>query len=116
MTVFDQRGQQVTYQYNMNGQINFNNVHDSVDIVKELQKLQNEVAKARKSAVLSESIAVKVHTNLENAIDESSRPHPDKISIIEYLDASKKLLSGITALAGLIGGISEAIEIVRKIF
>ena len=46
MTVFDQRGQQVTYQYNAAGDINFGAVQNKADVVGELKNLQAELAGA----------------------------------------------------------------------
>jgi hypothetical protein len=57
MAIFDQRGQQVTYQYNAAGDINVGAVQNRMDLVGELGKLQRELTQARQAGVLDEGVA-----------------------------------------------------------
>ncbi len=116
MSVFDQRNQKVNYQYNVNGVINFGNVQNRIDVVEELRKLQDEVTKAAESGALDAEISTDVEANIKKAIIQSQKPEPDKKAITHYLEEAKTLLSNIALVAGLVKGISEAIEIVRKFF
>ena len=116
MSIFDQRNQKVNYQYNVNGVINFGNVQNRIDVVEELRKLQDEVAKATESGALDAEISTDVEANIKKAIIQSQKPEPDKKTITNYLEQAKTLLSNIALVAGLVKGISEAIEIVRKFF
>ena len=54
MAIFDQRGQQVTYQYNAAGDINFGAVQNRMDLVGELGKLQREMTQAKQAGVFDE--------------------------------------------------------------
>jgi hypothetical protein len=48
MPIFDQRGQQVTYQYNAAGTINIGAVQDRAELSGELRKLQGKVDQAER--------------------------------------------------------------------
>ncbi|MDM8543494.1 hypothetical protein QUF90_20660 [Desulfococcaceae bacterium HSG9] len=116
MSVFNQSNQKVNYQYNANGAINFGNVQNTVDIVKELKKLQDEVVNAADSGALDEEISADVEANIKKAISQSKKSEPDKKIIVGYLNEAKTLLSNIALVAGLVKGISGAIKVVRQIF
>ena len=116
MPVFDQRYQQVNYQYNVNGMINFDNVQSRVDVVGELKKLQSEVAKATESGALDGEVSTDIKAKIEKAIIQAQKPEPNKKTIMDYLKEARSLLTDIVVVAGLAEGISEAIEIVRKFF
>lgn len=116
MSVFDQRGQQVIYQYNVNGVINFGNVQNGNDLVGELEKLQAEVAKANTAQALPEEKSIDVEANIKKAVLQAQKPTPDKSIVIKYLDEARKLIIDVAAVAGLVKGISQAIETVSKVF
>jgi len=116
MSTFDQRGQNVVYQYNAAGNIKFGSVENKFDVVTELHKLQEEVSKAAVSGALDEETAIDVESHIKKAIAQTKKPEPDKKSIIDYLTASKSLLEGLTSASGLITGLTQAIETVSKFF
>jgi hypothetical protein len=116
MSVFDQRGQKVNYQYNVNGVINFGNVQNKMEVVSELEKLQTEVTKAAESGDLDQEISADVEAKLKKAVIQAQKPETDKKTILDYLGEAKSLLVNIASVAGLVKGISEAIETVRKFF
>ncbi|MCL1470189.1 hypothetical protein [Argonema antarcticum] len=116
MPVFDQSGQQVDYQYNAAGNINFGSVQSKVDVISEIQKIQEEVRKAVQSGALDEEIAIDVESNLKKATVQSQKPNPDKKTIQDYLEQAKKLLAGIASAAGLVTGLSEAAKAVGMLF
>ncbi|MBI2332645.1 MAG: hypothetical protein HYU84_10890 [Chloroflexi bacterium] len=43
MATFDQRKQKVNTQYNIAGNVNFSNVDNGIEFVRELQKLRDEI-------------------------------------------------------------------------
>lgn len=51
MAVFDQRGQQVNYQYNAAGDINLDFVQNQTQLVEELGKLKAELSKAAEAYI-----------------------------------------------------------------
>lgn len=105
MAVFDQRGQQVTYQYNAAGNINFGAVQNSYDLAAELEKLEEELAKAREGQAIDKLTAAKASTPLLEAAEEAKKPEPNKTTLLDYLKSAKTCLEGIAA----VGGITEAI-------
>ena len=68
MAIFDQRGQQVTYQYNAAGDINFGAVQNRMDLVGELGKLQREMTPAMQSGVFDEGVATDAEYQLTKAV------------------------------------------------
>ncbi len=60
MTAFDQRGQNVNYQYNAASNINFGAVQNREMLVVELQELKVEIEKATDSGVIGKELATDV--------------------------------------------------------
>jgi hypothetical protein len=119
-TIFDQRGQQVNYQYNAAGDINFADVQNRRDVVEQLEKLQAEIKKAVAGNVLDEETATDVEYKLTKAVQQAKKPEPDKKFIMDYLSEAKELIAGITTGATTVGGLvsafNQAIELVLKLF
>lgn len=116
MSIFDQRHQKVNYQYNVNGTINFGSAHNRVDVIDEIKKLQSEVSKAVEGGALDSEKSIDIDTAINKAIIQAQKPEPSKKSIIDFLNVAKDLLGNAVAVAGLVKGVSEAIEVVRKLF
>lgn len=114
--VFDQRNQKVTHQYNVDGVINFGRVQNVGDIVGQLKNIQTEVVNATKTGALDEEIAADIDANIEKAIIQSQKPEPDKNKIINYLTEAKNILANVALVAGLVKSVTEAIEIVKRLF
>jgi hypothetical protein len=51
MAIFDQRGQQVNYQYNAAGDINLGSVQNQAQLIEELSKLKSELSEAAEAQV-----------------------------------------------------------------
>lgn len=113
---FDQRGQQVNYQYNAAGNINFGSIDNKIDVATELQKLLAEVDKAAQAGVLSDEVAIDVEAKLKKAIAQAQKPEPSKKTTLGYLNDAKTLMEGITSAAGLVTALTQAIDLVRKLF
>jgi hypothetical protein len=116
MTIFDQRGQIVNYQYNVNGEINFASVQNRFEVVDELKKLQAEIISAGEAGALQAETSVDLEALLKKAIIQAQKPEPEKKSILSYLDNAKLLIEGAVDTAGLLTGISDAIEAVKGYF
>jgi YD repeat-containing protein len=115
MSTFDQRGQQVQYQYNAAGNINFAHVQDQRELVVELEKLQTEVEKASQAGVIDQSVAVDVEYQLKKALQEVKKPAPDKKGVLQRVQDATTLIGGVAAASGLIKGFAEAAEAIQKI-
>ncbi len=116
MTVFDQRGQQVTYQSNAAGDINFGAVQNKAAVVGELQKLQAELAQAIEAGVFDEDTATDTEYQLTKAVQQAKKPEPDKKTVLDHLNEAKALITGVAAAAGMVGALVQAADMVQKLF
>jgi hypothetical protein len=116
MSVFDQRGQHVNYQYNINNSINLDTVRSKEDLVVELQKIKTEIALAGDSNAIESEAVTEAQYQLQKAIDQSTKPVPDKKAVIEYLSTAKDVVKGFVAASGLVTGIAKAIDIIQSLF
>ena len=116
MTVFDQRGQHVTYQYNAAGDINFGAVQNKMELVTQLEALQTELAKAiQQGAIDDEEVATDTEYQLTKAVQQAKKPEPDKKKLLDHLKEAEGLLKGIAAAAGLVGALVKAADLVSKL-
>lgn len=117
MTVFDQRGQHVTYQYNAAGDINFGAVQNRMDLLAQLEALQTELDRAVAQGVFEdEEVAVETEAALKKALIQAKKPEPDKKKLIDRLQEARALLEGVAAAAGLVGALASAASLVQKLF
>jgi hypothetical protein len=116
MAVFDQRGQQVTYQYNAAGDINFGAVQNRLDLVGELGKLQRELTQARQAGVFDEGVGTDAEYQLTKAVQEAKKPAPDKQMLLGHLGGAKTLVEDVAAAGGLVTALTRAMELVQQFF
>jgi len=116
MPVFDQRNQQVTYQYNAAGDINFGAVQNKAEVVGELEKLQAELTKAIEAGVFDEETAIDAEYKVTKAVQQANKPEPDKKTVLDHLQEAKALIGGVAAAAGLVTALTQAAEMVQKFF
>jgi len=116
MATFDQRGQQVTYQYNAAGDINFGVVQNRMDLVSELGKLQQEMTKAKQAGLFDEGVATDAEYQLTKAVQEAKKPAPDKQTLLGHLGGAKTLVEGVAAAGGLVTALTKAAELVQRFF
>jgi len=79
VATFDQRGQQVTYQYNAAGNINIGAVESAAEFERELGKLRDEVDKAGASGALKKDVALDAKYQLDKAAQQTVKPSPDSL-------------------------------------
>jgi hypothetical protein len=116
MSIFDQRGQHVNYQYNSAGDINFLNVRNDIDFAQELQKLRQELMVATKAHILDNSASNNVDAKIRQAVEESEKETPNKKTIIDNLMDAKAVIEGLAAATGLVTALSQAIEVASRLF
>jgi len=116
MSVFDQRGQIVTYQYNSAGNINFDSVQNRVDLVGELEKLKAEIYKAGDAQVIEAEIVTDAQYQIQKAVDQAKKPEASQHSILGHLGKAKDVMKGIVDAGGLVTGIMKAIELAQNLF
>ncbi|MCK4826005.1 hypothetical protein KA005_60210 [bacterium] len=115
-SIFDQRGQNVKYQYNAAGNINFGAVHNAADFISQLDLLKQEVAKAHDEQLINELTESKTKTQFLEAIEEAKKPNPDKNSLLSYLEQAKDCLRGVAEIRGIVEAVTKACEWVNNNF
>jgi hypothetical protein len=116
MTIFDQRGQTVTYQYNVQGTINFGAVQTPQDLAAELRNLQAEMQQAIAAGAVQGETATDAKYQLDKAVHETEKPQPDKKKLADYLGQAKVTIEGIAAVGGLVAALAKAAELAEKLF
>lgn len=116
VSVFDQRGQQVVYQYNAAGNINIEAVQNKNDLVEELDKLRLEVERAKEAETIDQDVAVEAEYHILQASKEAGKENPDKGSFSKHIGKAKALLGDAAAAAGLVTALLKAVEVADKIF
>ena len=116
MAQFDQRRQKVHTQYNVGRDLNFGLVQNSIDLVAALEKLKEEVIKARQNGLLDNKQSAAVESHIAKAAQQAEEPKPDKKTIVDHLTTAKALIEGLAATGGLVTAIVAAIEAVQKVF
>jgi len=110
MSIFDQRGQTVTYQYN------FGAVGDVAGLLAELKKLQAGLYQAVEQNAVTGEPAVEARYSLDKAILEAEKPAPDKKKVGDYLASARTAIEGVAAASGLVIALTKAAELVGTLF
>src|SRR5258707_5974276 len=116
MTVFDQRNQNVNYQYNAAGDISFESVHNRVELVAELEKLKTELSNAASAGAIDGEIVTDAEYQITKAIQQAQKPQPDKKTIVDHLNSAKKFIDGVVVAGGMVAGLVKAIALVHQLF
>lgn len=109
-SIFDQRAQQVNYQYNAAGNINFGTVQNISDLVSQLDLLKQELINAREAKAINELTESKAKIPLLEAIEEAKKPEPNKKSLLAYLRQAKDCMQDIGAISGIVETVTNAYE------
>ena len=119
MTIFDQRHQTVTYQYNIAGDIDLDAVQSKAELIEQLEKLQAELAKATQQGAFDEQ-GIEARSQIEKAVMQAKKPEPDKNKILGYLNQAKDVIVGVAATVGSVTGLAmsveKAIEVAQRLF
>lgn len=115
VTVFDQRGQNVQYQFNAAGDINFREVSSVSELSTQLEKLRAEIKTAKTANELPDEGAVEAEYHILQAKKEVEVKEPNEGNILRHLGKAKDLLSDLGAAAGLIQALAQAAEVVSRL-
>jgi hypothetical protein len=116
MSVFDQRGQQVNYQYNAAGNININAAQNKNELADEIEKLKEEIERAKESKAIDPDVAVEAEYHLIQAAKEARKERPKKGVFLQYIEKAKGLLEGLPKVTELVTALYKAAEVASKIF
>jgi hypothetical protein len=115
MTIFDQRYQKVTYQYNY-ANADLDKVETAPALLEELKKLRTELQQAIERQAVTGEPAVDAKYNLDKAVIEAEKPTLDKKKLADYLDTAKTAITGIAAVGGLVAALTKAVELIGTLF
>ena len=120
MTVFDQRGQHVKYQYNIAGAIDLEAVGSKAELIEQLEKLQAELARATQEGALDVDQGFNAEAEVKKAAAVAQMPEPDKGKILGYLNQAKDIVTEVTttvtATTGLALALQKAVELAQTLF
>ena len=115
MAIFDQRGQQVSYQYNAAGDVNVSAVQHRIEIVHALEKLKTELVNATQAQIIDPEVATDAEYQLTKAIQHAVKPEPNKKTLLDHINQAKALIEGITAASGMVTTLIQAAQLVQRI-
>lgn len=118
MSMFDQRGQQVNYQYNAAGDINIHQVQDRNDLIKEIEKLRQEIGRAKDGNAIPSDTATEADYHILQAKKEVQKATPNEHSFQNHITNAVILLKDIATVAGLVSALNDLMQLVQlaKIF
>lgn len=114
-SVFDQRGQNVNYQFNAAGDINISEIRDKQSLVNEIAKLRLEIEKVKAANLVSPDTALEAEYHLLQAGKQAEQEKPNKGSILDHIGKAKNLFVDLTAAAGLVKALIEVGQLVEKL-
>lgn len=115
MTIFDQRGQKVQYQFNAAGNIKLNSVETIKELSRQLKNIMDEIQSAKDAKVLSEEIALEAKYHLLQAKKETEVKKPDKATILDHIGKAKDIISDVAAAIGLVNAITDIATAVGRV-
>ena len=77
------------------GPVDFGSTQNVPDFVRELQKLKEEIVKAKNTNSLDEEVAAKIEKHVNDAITQSSSPKPDKGKIVNSLGSATNIAESV---------------------
>ncbi|MBD2126224.1 hypothetical protein NDI39_26180 [Microcoleus sp. ZQ-A2] len=116
MSAFDQREQKVKTQYNSNRDINFGAVENRADLVSELEKIKTDIAKAQEAQVIDVEVATDVDYQITKAVQQASKPEPNKNTILQHINTAKDLITGVAEAGGIVTALMKLAELVQTFF
>lgn len=116
MSIFDQRGQTVNYQYNINNTIRPESVHDKQQLVELLENLQKEFISAHRNEAINDDVAAEAKYEMEKAVIQSKKVKPEKNVLLKHIEKATLLISGIESLGKLVEALNKAGELIGKLF
>jgi hypothetical protein len=116
MSVFDQRGQKVEYQYNAAGNINIEKVNSPTTYAAELDKFQDEISESERTGIINKETAIEIKYYLLSASKEAKAEKPNKEILSTNLEKVMDILKNISTLVGLATSVAKLIEIIPILF
>jgi hypothetical protein len=116
MTVFDQRKQKVGTQFNVSGNINFNSVQGSVELINQIERIKSEVTLAGESKSIDADLVTETNYHLQKAVNQALKAEPNKPALLENLKKAEGGLKDIVAVGGIATAIMKLTDLVQNFF
>ena len=110
MSIFDQRGQTVTYQTNVAMGNAVGEVADREGLRRALDEMMRTTRKAYGDEQIPEAEWEEVRENLKLAKTEAEAATPDKSKLVVLLNGAKNAVKDVVAVAGLYEALSKLAE------
>ena len=115
MSIFDQRGQHVEYQFNVAGNINLDGVQSVDQLVNQIAHLRAEIDQANRRGAVPEDIAVEAQYHLLEASRQAKSERPDRSTLLDNIRKAKDLLKDIAAVASLVTALAKLADVAMKL-
>lgn len=116
MRIFDQRGQNVDYQYNAAGNINIDNLNNREYFTKKIDEIQDGLLKAKDAKTIDSEVFTDIDYQLTKITQTFEKGKTDRKTITKHLTKAKSLLEGATALGGLTIALDKLISLASTLF
>jgi hypothetical protein len=74
-----------------------------------------KVTKAIENSAVDAEIGIEIESKVKKAIIQSEKNESDKQNILENINGAKVLIEGVTSAAGLVIGLTQVAEMIRKL-
>lgn len=115
VSIFDQRGQHVEYQFNVAGNINLDGVQSVDQLVNQIAHLRAEIDQAKRVGAVPEDIAVEAQYHLLEASRQAKSETPDRSTLLDNIRKAKDLLKDIAAVASLVTALAKLADVAMKL-
>jgi hypothetical protein len=115
VSIFDQRGQHVDYQFNVAGNINLDGVQSVDQLVNQITHLRAEIDQAKRVGAVPEDIAVEAQYHLLEASRQAKSERPDRSTLLDNIRKAKDLLKDISAVASLVNALAKLADVAMKL-
>jgi len=115
VSIFDQRGQHVEYQFNVAGNINLDDVQSVDQLVNQIAHLRAEIDQAKRVGAVPEDVAVEAQYHLLEASRQAKSERPDRSTLLDNIRRAKDLLKDISAVASLVTTLAKLADVAMKL-
>jgi len=115
VSIFDQRGQRVEYQFNVAGNINLDGVQSVDQFVNQIAHLRAEIDQAKRVGAVPEDVAVEAQYHLLEASRQARSETPDRSTLLDNIRKAKDLLKDVSAVARLVTALAKLADLAMKL-
>lgn len=114
-TIFDQKNQNVNYQFNAAGNIDFSQVNNVGGLVTELEKIKIEIGLMKDGGVITDAYEEQSKKYVDEAIKEAAKKKPNGSKYTKYIGKAKDLFTDVKGAVGVVTALIKAAEIAKDL-